>query len=235
MGRPWSHLSCFWPFWLPLAWPRRRRRPKRSLRGRFWEPSWLQQRLFVYDLLGSPRGVFFITFSKLFLQHNCSENNCQRLLRARSAEHGNTVKHNSFSRFFEVSRTAGRTASKPTEEENGVKNNHQQATKISSKLDFSAFQIRAPNIPPKWCPGASPGASGDGPKAAQDGPKRPEYKSYPREGTSYPRERTSYPWENAPGGPPQADLAPKTPQRAPEVHLGPPGGAKFNPRGGGEI
>ena len=153
------------------------------------------------DLLGSPRGVFFITFSKLFLQHNCSENNCQRLLRARSAEHGNAVKHNSVSRFFEVSRTAGHTASKPTEEENCGKNNHQQATKISSKLNFSAFQIRAPNIPPKWCPGASPGASRDGPKAAQDGPKRPEYKSYPREGTSYPRERTSYPWENAPGGP----------------------------------
>ena len=34
-----------------------------------------------------------------------------------------------------------------------------------------------------------------------------------------------------PERPPQADLAPKTPQRAPEAHLGPPGGRNLTPGG----
>ena len=166
MGRPWSHLSCFWPFWLPLAWPRRRRRPKRSLRGRFWEPSWLQQSFF-YDLLGSPRGVFFITLSNLFLQQNCSENRDQRVLRVKSAQHGHTVKQKSFFQDFRSSQDR-RAHSKQAhrEETNVLKTIINKQGKQAQHLIFRHFRLALQTYPqngvpepPREPPGTAPGLS----------------------------------------------------------------------------
>ena len=94
------------------------------------------------DLLGSPRGVFFITLSNLFLQQNCSENRDQRVLRVKSAQHGNTVKHKSCFQIFEVPRTAGRT-----------------------------FETRAPNIPPKMVSRSLPGSLRGLPKSGPRRPQ----------------------------------------------------------------
>ena len=114
-GPPLVSLSCFWALLaascLAKAPPEAKKKPPGSILGAVLAPT----ACFFYDLLGSPRGVFFITLSNLFLQQNCSENRDQRVLRVKSAQHGNTVKHKSCFKIFEVPRTAGRTASRPTE------------------------------------------------------------------------------------------------------------------------
>ena len=78
----------------------------------------------------------------------------------------------------------------------------------------------------KCPPGPSPGPGGG--KSTQNGPKirKEGLKTVPRAVHAIfqvPLFR--------PERPPQADLAPKTPQRAPEAHLGPPGGRNLTPGG----
>ena len=149
------------------------------------------------DLLGSPRGVFFITLSNLFLQQNCSENRDQRVLRVKSAQHGNTIKHNSFFQDFRSSQDR-RAHSKQAhrEETNVLKTIINKQGKQAQNLIFRPFRLALQTYPqngvpepPREPPGTAPGASRrpqEAPRAAQDGPKSPEYKSYPRERASYP-------------------------------------------------
>ena len=121
LGLSWAGLGLFfldlWPFWLPLAWPRRRRMPKRCLRGRCWYPFGLQKRCFV-DSCFALRASVSMTFFDLFPTRRCFKCLVLSGLREKRANGFRPTKTKGFSLFFAVGCFAGRVPRKQKEGEN---------------------------------------------------------------------------------------------------------------------